>query len=250
MSKLADQIRKASHAAPAPIGFGAAAARTPQPTLLCLVHLSSHEAGKSGEAAAKGADAVIIEGIEAGKVGDQAAKLGAAALGAHVPKATRKEVSALREAGVDFAVLDLQSALAEAMLEEKIGYVLALGKEADDTTLRLLGDLTLDALIVPATDGSLTLARLLELRRLAGLARTPLLVEVSPDASASHLQALRESGAAGVVVDASSIGRLEGLRQTIAGLPARGRRREGRMEATLPPPVVAVPSDDEQEEDE
>lgn len=248
MSKLADRLRKAGRTEHAPMGF-AMAARTSTPTLLCLVRLSSNESNKAGEAAEKGADAVIIEGADSGKVKEATKKAAQLSVGVRAQKAERKEVSSLREAGADFVVLDIESGPAEALLEEKIGLVLTGGRELDDTTMRLLADLGLDALIAPTPNGPLTLERLLALRRIAALARTPLLIEVAADSDVSYLQALRDSGVAGVIVDSSSIARLGRLRETIAALPLRGRKREERGEAMLPAPALAGVSSDDYDDD-
>ncbi len=249
MSKLAERIRRASRIAPAPLGFTAAAAPAPEPTLLSLVRLQAHEAAKAAEAASRGADAVIIDGLDPNRAAEVAAKAQGLIVGARVPKLGRREAATLRAAGVDFLVMDLASA-AEAMLEEGIGFVLALGKEADETTLRLLADLSLDAAIAPPQEAFLTVGKLLDLRRIAALSRTPLLCETAPEAGAAHLQLLRDSGVAGVIVDSSGLGKLDVLRQTIAALPARGRRREERAEAVLPVQVLAGHGEEEEEEEE
>ncbi len=250
MSKLADLMRRASRPETAPIGFAAAAARQKAPTLLCLVRLDGNEAGKAPEAVDKGADAVIVDGLDARKVKDIATKTGESALGVRVQKAGREATASLREAGADFVLFDLQSAMADTLLEEKIGLVLELPVETEDMTLRLLGDLGLEAVVAPSPQSPLTVRQLLDLRRIAVLARTPVLVEVKPDAEASQLQALRESGVTGVIVDWSGAGKLSALKQRIAELPPRGRRREERAEALLPTGVGAGHSPDEHEDDD
>ncbi len=219
---------------PAPLGFAAAAAKKAAPTLLCLVRVGKNDAGKAEDAAKKGADGVIVDGLDAGKAKDFAKKAGEAFVGAAVEHAERNAVSSLRDAGTDFAVMDIGSAMADALLEEKIGLVLSLNGDTEDTTLRLLGDLGLDALIVPGPGGRLSVQELLALRRIAALARTPLLTEVKGDADADLLQALREAGVAGVIVDASDIGKLGSLQERIAALPPRGRKKEERADAVLP----------------
>jgi len=249
MSKLADRIRRASRVAPAPLGFTVAAAPVQQPTLLCLVRLHAHEAAKAAEAGAQGADAVIIDGLDPDRAAEVAAKAQGLILGARASKLGRREAAALREAGVDFLVMD-QASAAEAMLEEGIGFVLAVAKEAEETTLRLLADLSLDAIIVPPQESSLTVGGLLDLRRMAALSRTPLLCETAAEASATHLQLLRDSGVIGVIVDSSGVGKLGALRQTIATLPARRRRREERGEAVLPVQALAGHAEEEEEEEE
>jgi hypothetical protein len=247
MSKLADRIRKAARPEPAPLGFGAHAARASTPSLLVLVRLSSGDAGKAEEASKKGADIVIVDGADAGKAKDAAAKAPGLTLGIRPSTADRKSVAAIRDAGADFVVLDPESTAAEAMLEEKIGFVLDHRGDGDDTSLRLLGEVGLDAIIVPSPPEHLTLEQLLKLRRLAALTRVPLLTAVKQDAEAGYLHALRDSGVAGVIVESSALGRLADLKSRIESLPARGRRREERAEAVLP---AATPGHDEDDDDD
>ncbi|HEV8574430.1 MAG TPA: hypothetical protein VGR43_06945 [Dehalococcoidia bacterium] len=249
MSKLADAIKRAGRTIPAPLGFAAKAAPAAAPTLLCLVRLASNEANKAEEAVKKGADAVIIDGGDAGRVKEFAKKAAGALLGARPQDGERESVSSLQQAGADFVVLDAESGMAEALLEDNVGFVLVSREQGEDTRLRLLGDLNLDALISPAPDENLTIERLLELRRVSMLSRTPLLVEVAADADASRLQALRESGVAGVIIDGSSLGKLAKLRETIASMPKRGHKREERGDATVPSAASMAYHDHDDDDD-
>ena len=90
----------------------------------------------------------------------------------------------------------------------------------------------------------------MELRRFSALGRTPLLVEVSGDAEASSVQALRESGVAGVIIEGSSLGKLEKLRAAIGAMPPRGRMREERREAMIPAPSMGHDHDDDDFDDD
>lgn len=247
MSRLGDAIKRAGRVEAAPIGFGLAAQRGPSPTLLCLLRLEKDQVGKVGDAAA-GADAVIIGGLEAGKLGDAAGKLSDLAVGLRLGSAERKAVVAAREAGADFVLLD-ERALAEAVLEEGVGLVLSIGADTGDAELRALAGLPLEALEVPPVREPFTLRGMLELRRLSALSQTPLLVEVQPDTEASRLQALRGAGAVGVILDGRHAGKLAALREAVLSLPPRGRGREERVEALLPP-LTAVPAGEEEEEPE
>ena len=151
VSKLSDVIRKATRAeASRRLGFGTAAAPRPAPSLLCLVHLSAGDSHKVAEAVSQGADAVILDGADPGKVKDQIRKAEKAVLGVRLRgKADRSAVAAQHEAGADFVVLEPDSAAAEALLEDGLGVVLSLGRDLPDMTLRLLGDLSPDALLAP-----------------------------------------------------------------------------------------------------
>lgn len=249
MSKLADRIRKATRAEPMPIGFGAQAERKPAPTLLCLVRLAGGQAKEATQAVAQGADAVILDGADLSHLSGLAKQLGEATIGLRCTKADRSTTVRAREAGADFVVIDGDSA-AESVLEEKLGYVFVVPHEISDIVLRVMETLSLDALLVPPPDGTFTLRRLVELRRLSLLTLAPLLMEVPPDAAASHLQALREAGVVGVILDGRHLGKLASLRATIESLPPRGRRREERREAILPAATLAAVSTDEEDDED
>lgn len=216
--------------------------------MICLVRLNANEANKAEEAAKKGADAIIIDGGDAGKLKDFAKKAPGLVLGVRPLKTERDQVASLREAGADFVVIDAESGMADALLEERVGFVMLARSEPDDTRLRLLAELNLDALIPPAPNGLLTIERLLELRRVSALGRTPLLVDVPGDAF--HLQSLRESGVAGVIIEGSALGKLAKLREAIAALPARGKKREERSDATIPAAAMAGHDHDDDFDDD
>lgn len=232
------------------MGFAAAAARAPAPTLLTIVRLPSNDVGKAAEAAKNGADAIIIDDADAGKVTQAVGKADETAIGAR-PKAEPNavEVVALRDAGADFVVLDVATALAEVLLQDKIGFVLQVSLERDDAGLRQLADLGLDAIIVPVAQGALLIEQMLALRRVSALSRVAVLVEVKTEVSANELQVLRESGVAGVIIDSTSLGKIGRLREAIGSLPARGKKREEHGEATIPP-LAGVSSDHDHDDDD
>jgi hypothetical protein len=245
MSKLADKIRSAGRVASAPIGFGMATERRASPTLLCLLRLDKSQVKSVGDAAAAGADAVIIAGLEAGKLSDALKKLGDVPVGLLAEDVQRATVADAREAGADFVLLDEESS-GETVLEENVGFVLRVGAEVGDTELRALAGLPLDALEIAPIGEPFTVRRLMELRRLSLLSQTPLLVEVTPEIGPSRLEALREAGVAGVILDGKSAGRLSALREAVLSLPARGQRREKGTDALLPS-LTAVPAAEEEE---
>lgn len=231
MSKLTDRIRRASRVEPAPLGFAPAARKVPASTMVVAIRLAANEAGKIGDAANKGATVVILDG-SAEKL-REAKATGDAIIGLKLEKPDRKEAAAAREAGADFLLID-EATLAETLLDDKIGFVMSVSSDLEDTRLRLLSDLNLDALLVAAPEPPVTVARVLDLRRVAGLGHAPLLVEVQPDIDASTLQILRESGATGVVIPAAGIAKLPELLERIASLPVRGRRKEEHADALVP----------------
>ena len=245
MSRLAERIKRAGRVEAGPIGFGVVAERRPSPTMLCLLRLNKDQVRKVGDNADAAADAVIVTGLEAGKLGDALGKLGEVPVGLAAEDGRRATVASAREAGADFVLLDEESS-GEAVLEENVGLVLRVGAEARDAELRALAGLPLDALEIAPIGEPFTVRRLMELRRLSLLSQTPLLVEVAPEVGPSRLEALREAGVAGVILDGKSADKLSALRQAILSLPGRGRRREERVDALLPS-LTGVPAAEEEE---
>ena len=220
--------------------------------MLTVVRLGSGDAGKIGEAVEKGADVVIVERPDAGKLKAHAKNSGVVG-GVNAAAADRAAVADLAESGADFVVTDLESGLAEALLEEKLGYVLSIPLETSDTVLRLIGDLSLDAVIVPAIEGMFSLGNALQLRRVATLAGSPLLTEVALPVDEAELEALRGAGVTGVIVQGSAISKLKKLRKTIESLPERKTKRDDRLEASLPMGIAArtnADRDDDHDEDD
>lgn len=249
MSRLGDAIRRASRREAAPLGFGAAAGSRASPSMLCLALLPAGEASRAGEAAARGAAAVILDGADPARLGE-GQELKGIVWGARPARADRETVAGLARAGADFIVLDREGA-AEALLEEGPGFILALDQDLPDSLLRTLETLPLDALLLPPLAGDYTLERLLALRRISLLSRTPLIVPTDAEASTSRLHALREAGVVAVLVEGKGLEGLPALRQRIEALPARGRRREERPEPVLPGLTPSpAPVGEEETEDE
>jgi hypothetical protein len=242
MSKLADRIKKIGRAEPQRIGFTATPA-APGPSLLVVVSLDVSDAGKAGEIVNAGADVLVFGGeLKKGGAYPPGSGLRGESLG-------RAAVSAAREAGADFVLIGTRIP-SESLLEEGIGFVLELPEDADDTRLRLLGDLNLDAIVVQAPPEPLTLESLLGLRRVASLTRTPLLASVETAVSGTALHALRESGVVGVIVTGASAADIGALRERILALPPRGRRRDNGAEALLPAQAVVGGGEDDYDDDD
>lgn len=245
LSKLADKIRRATRLHAAPLGFGAARAAS-EPTMV-LAALTG-DPGAAPDLARRGADAVVVDLRKSGG-SPKPAPASEAAVGALIAAKSEGESSACEQAGYDFVVFDPDSAAATALLEEAVGYVLAMPKDLSDADARALEGLALDAIDVGQIDGALTVRRQLDLRRVHGLTRKPLMARVRADVSVAELQALRDTNV--VVVAADSADAVEKLRKTIDALPPRRRRKDGE-ERPMPlvPQAATVGVEEEEDEDE
>jgi hypothetical protein len=240
LSKLAEKMKSVTRLASAPLGFGTARAST-EPTMV-LAGIA-RDAKEARELAGRGADVVVLAGSkpEAGR------ELEGVIVGAIIPGKVDDEARAYREGGFDFVVFDPNAALATALLDETVGYVMILPKDADEADLRTLDAFQLDAVDVGAVDGSLTVRRQIELRRISALTRKPLMARIRGDVSSRELQALRDTSV--VIVAADKAEDVQKLRATIDGLPPRARRRDGDDRLTpLVPRAAAVDTDGEDDD--
>ena len=242
MSKLSKKIRAASRAEAAPLGFASLPSQARQDSLLCGVRLRDPAAAAG--AASKGADFVILEDVALSQVKGVSKVEASVGVAGDVDS---DALEALVKAGVDFVVLAGPGADAAPLADQSVGRVMALDSDLDDTYLRLLGDLGLDALVIAAPEAPLTVERLLAVRRLSALARTPLLANAKPDIDAKSLELLRDSGVAGIVLD--DAGKLAALKKRITALPPRGRRKENHQDAHIPAQAAGGSHDDEEDDD-
>ena len=251
MSKLADLIRRATRTEPAPIGFAPVSRQLP-PTMVLVAFVGERWAKGAADAVAAGADAVLLTGRPSEKeLAEAVSAADGRPCGLIASEASGEQASRLREAGLDFVVLEPQTP-ASALLDEKLGFVLHLRDELTDTQLRVLDALSLDALYLGQETGRLTISRQTELQRIGGLARKALLLAVQPDAGQDDLRCLREAGVALVGVDTKeraagdAITRLRGV---IDGLPRR-RKPRGEERPSVSLPGTAAPHEHEEEEEE
>ena len=240
MSKLADKIRKALRYEAQPIGF--MAARTaPDPTMvLCGL---AKDAKDAAELARRGADAVIIGAGGRGARPEGAAE--AAIAGAWIEGDA--DAAQYKDAGFDFVAFDPDRTASTAVLAEGIGYVVALPKDASDNDLRALESFQLDAIDIGRIEGSLTVRRQMELRRIFGLTRKPLLAHIAGDTSGPALQALRDTNV--LLVASEDPSDIEKLRAAIDALPPRQRRRDDPDRPTPLVPAAAAVSDEDDDDD-
>lgn len=217
MSKLADLMRRAARQETRPIGFAVTTAQR-QPTMLVLARVP---AAQAAAAAAAGADAVIVADGQAATV-----DLSRILWGSEAPVAGRDDVRALRAVGAGFLVFDADTTPAAALLEDDVGYIMRVDPGASDTFLRSVETLPLDGLLVPSLEGALTVRRALDLRRISSFTRKMLVLGVAPTIDPVDLEALRDSGVIGVVVD--GVEGITAVRAKVDALPPRQRSRDGR----------------------
>ena len=252
MSKLSDLIRRTARRESGSIGFHPASRPTRNPSLLVAATVRSAGPSAVTDASGAGADIVLIA-ADAGSERLAAAGLAAdgTAVGLWQNETNAGTSESARAAGIDFLVFAAESTPAHVLLDDKMAFVLSLEEGLSDTELRAIESLPIEALMVGYWEGALTVRRQLELRRLSGLSRKPLILSVQPEVTGPELEALRDSGVVALILDGPAVdpAAIRTMKERIAALPPRRRRREERAEVSIPAPAAASHDHDEDDDD-
>ncbi len=253
MSKLLDLMQRISDGAPARLGFGAARAGSlPGMALVGLV-ADEHQKGVSA-ATEVGLDAVIVCGVEDGEglksLGEflsesRAESQAVIPWGAYVAGLSEEAAQACRDGGGDLMAFTLEGTTAAAIAgEDDLARILSVAPDLDDRELRAIAALPVDifTLDMNVVSGSWTLQDLVKVGAISRRVDKYILVEVSRVPGNMDLEALRDMGVSGLLVNLDAVSRAElvGLRAALLEMPRPGsrhrygsRRRE-RLQPTLP----------------
>lgn len=250
MSQLQKAITRIQRREGTRIGFGAAARE--QPRAMLAGALASDAAAVKALLDA-GADVVVVQAADAGaaaRVIEGAARKDAA-IGATLASLDEPGAVALKAAGCDFVISPLDRTAAVAFDTDRLGHVIVVDGSEEDSTLRALGPLGLDAVFATAPGAGMSVADQLGLVRLSSFSGTPLLVAVSADATAAQLRVLRDSGGVAAIAPAGTSA--TEMAALVAALKAVPPPRKGRREndiALVPAMGRHVAEDDGEEDDD
>jgi hypothetical protein len=250
MSQLQKKIQRIQRRE-SPRGFGFGQTTREQPAAMLLAAIVS-DAATAKAATEAGADVVLFQGAATQAVAPAIRELDGAKVtaGALVDTLDEGGATALREAGCDFAISTLEGTASAAVNTDEMGQVIVVTAEIDDTTLRALAPLGLDALFVEQPLATMTLKDQLALVRLASFASTPLVVTVAADATPGELRVLRDSGTAMVVAPAGTgPDGLKALHKALREIPAPRRGRRENQEIALVPSMAAASHDHDDDDD-
>ena len=266
MSKLLDFIERISDGSPAPLGFGAP--RAVSLPGMALVGRSSRPAvGRRPRGvpdAAVSLDAVIVDGAGGG---DYLKQLGGLmpgiTWGSGLPALTEEAAQACRDAGADLVAFALAGTAAAAITDDDdLARLVSVAPDLSDRELRAITALPVDCLVLDMTDvsGPWTLQDLVKVGAISRRVDKHVLVEVSQAPGKKDLEALRDMGVNGLIVNLAVVGPadLAALKAALLEMPRSGsrnssRRRE-RLRATLPgtgytPPSPPAREDDDDDDD-
>ena len=233
------------------MGF-ASGSRTPAPTMALVALVSEHYGRGVADAVGAGADAVLLAGKPNEKeLAEAVAAAEEKACGLLTDDADGEKVSQSSKAGLDFLAVGTGSP-ASALQQQDVGIVLHLTGEFTDIQLRTVEPLSVEALYVDGGAGAITIQRQMELQRLTGLTRKPLMLKLPADTGQEDLLSLREASAALAVIDTKERNALEELRRLrgiVDALPPRKPpAREESPGVLVPQAAPEAPSEDDEAE--
>ena len=239
-SKFLDRLEEIREGATPRLGFGT----TRPPKLPGLGLIITADGGKNGASAAGGLapDAVVISGstvVQAGEIAEAAASV---KWGVRADGLTSADAASWREAGADLLVFSLSGTALGAVTSKDAARVLAVNSDSSPEELRDINPLPVDAVLVslPGDPAGWTLQDLAGLARVSGRVGKYLLAEISGAPDGDTLEALRNAGVAGLVMDLSAgEDTIKGLKESLLEMPRPGSDGRSRSNAILPGSVYA-----------
>ena len=255
MSKFLDRLEQITQGVSAPIGF--AAPRAPKMPGMALVCLVSGTGSKAiNQMMELGPDAVLVVGAkDPPAVKKLAQPLGSAIpWGAKVSALSEEDALVFQEGGCDILAFSLQGTSVAAVGSEELARVLCVEPDIESDRLRAVDALPIDALLLPmpGVSASWTLEDLATIARVSQRVDKYVLVEVTNPPGLKELEALRNAGANGLVIDVSKVDaqRLSQLKQELLDMPRQRPTKKERFSAIVPGSSYTTASTEPEPEEE
>jgi len=164
---------------------------------------------------------------------------------------SNKEAERLEKMGCDFIVLKLDSPSSALVYDQKLGKIMEINPTIDDTLVRTINMLSIDAVIVTdETDTKeITVERLMMYRRITAMVQKPVLLSLPVSLAKEHLDVLNDIGINGLLLDWSgktTDKKISEIIKAISALPKSGKKKAGkeRPYAVLPNLPSVSPDED------
>jgi hypothetical protein len=257
MSRFIDRLNKLHKPEPQPFGFGVARDSSSKARLPLAVILPSRNLEKNLENLG-GVEAVFVRvaGVDDIKAIEKACQnKDNPPAGGLVPSGEKIVLETIPAGSCDFVAVPTGFLLSLSE-EEALGKVLELDFGLEDSLLRSVNDLPVDAVLFDGKFGDgLKLADLMAVRRAALLVSKPILVVVPLTLRQSELQHLWNLGVSGIIVeisDSASLKKLAELRKHLEKLSLPSLHKKDKVSPILPrlAPEAPPPPEGDEEEDE
>jgi hypothetical protein len=259
MSKFLDRIERIREGAPAPLGFSLGPREKVAGMALVTMVSGDHQKGM-GVVAEVGPDAAIVAGADGAEgLKSLAESLSGVPWGARVSSLSEDEAQAYKQSGSDLLAFPLENTTASALDSEEMARILSIDSEMGERQFRAVASLPVDAFLVSMTQvsGPWTLKDLATLGSISRRVDKYVLVEVAQPPGKKDLEALRDMGVQGLVLDVGAVSpeSLSELKQALLDMPRPKFNRRERPRVMLPGSVYGLdegpePEHEHEEEEE
>jgi hypothetical protein len=238
MSRFADKLKNALQVAPPAMGFFSSARVTSKPKMLLAAWADFDDVEKT-PAMLEGADAAVL--VSAKTPPAKSLKAMAKGMG-ETPwgiwfEGEAQSLKPLDGAGVDFVVFSPEKMPLAAVDMEKPGRVAGISFDLEDSLVRSVNELPVDAVIInsPGT-APVTMQDLMRFRRLGDWISKPLLAVVPAPLTGGEIKALWDAGIDALVVSltAENAAVFKELRAALDGLTLTTKRKWMKAHAIVP----------------
>ena len=258
MSKLLDLLQRISDGTPAPLGFGAARSNS-VPGMALVGRASRPDSGSRPDGvsdAGPSLDAVIVDGAAGPDYLKQLGDLmGDLPWGPGLVSLDDDDAQACQDCGADLVTFTLESSAAAATAgQDELARLVAVSADLSDRQLRAVAALPVDGFVLDmcSVSGPWTLQDVVNVGALTRRTDKHVLVQVSNPPTGKELEALRNMGASGLIVDLSALSsdELADLKSALQDMPRPRPRRRDRMRGPVPSSGFTPSSPPSREEDD
>ena len=172
----------------------------------------------------------------------------------HVGGGINEEQAGLsKDKGCDFIVFDADNTSAAVLNDEDLGKVISVNQDLDEDTAHAMRGLSIDGAMY-SPEGNLlplTVQRLIEIQQVHGLMGDPFVMTAPSELGSAELEAFRNAGITGLLVELSALDAVAETKEAIAKLPRRKHKTsKGDIMPLVPfAPAQTESSQAEEEED-
>lgn len=258
MSRLIDKLDKSNKTSSQPMGFRATRDDLAESKIILIAGVKTGTTDEIKDCTT-GADAVLLRASGA----SQSAKSVQAAVkslpeipcGLNIENIGKTKIDSYIQSGCDFLVFPAESPVNLMPQDEKTGKLLLVDPLLDDSLVRVINSLPVDAVItteLSKAGEAITWRHLMAVQRMVLLLSKPVIIPVSSGISSGELKAIWDADIDGILVEASTgePGRIEEIRQAIKKLPPRSAKQHGKSDVLLPHTSSATESITPDEDDD
>ena len=252
MGKLLDLLEQSSRGAAQPLGFAISKDRRKVPPVLLIGSVKLGD-NATAEKLSKAGLAIAVLTMETQVKGNEVERA-CKALNDVVTGVWHDVADAVLTKDADYEVFTSEETPIGSLDGEDRTLVMQIDPDLDDSLLRTIEDLPVDAFLVSVADApTLTLRQLMRIARVRGLTSKYLLVQLAKLPSKEEMAQFRDAGVNALIVDvaAHSVEDIKTCKAALDELPQMTpQRKNERPVPTLPPIRTAAASVRHEEDDD